>query len=349
MSISSQPYGVLSDGRSVDQYTLVNGDLTCKIITFGGIVTELHVPDRDGVTRDVVLGLPSLAAYEAGHPYLGAIVGRVAGRINGGSFELDGVRHDLPLSQPPNHLHGGVTGLDKRVWQAKASENEEGEPVLRLSYRSPEGEENYPGNVDITVRYTLTHGGALEIDYEAATDKATPFSPTNHSYFHLAGEDANQTIADHELRVFADRMVQGDEEGTLDLAVSSVADTPHDFRDFRSLSDFIAPPHGFHGENYLFEGGKSDRLRPAAILRHPPSGRVMQVHTTESGVQLYTGKFLEDAELIGKSGHPYRAHGAVCLECQGFPNAVNSPGIDDIILRPGTPYRQTTLYRFSAE
>jgi len=350
MSITTLPFGTLSDGRAIEQYTLSHAGLLCRIITYGGIITELHVPDREGKVNDIVLGCPSLAAYEAGHPYFGAITGRVAGRINRGRFELDGVTYPLPLSQPPNHLHGGITGFDKRVWQASPGKTSEGEPSLRMSYHSPDGEEGYPGNLDISVTYTLTNNASLKIDYEAVTDAPTPFNPTNHSYFNLAGEEADQTIADHHIQILADRMVlMADDIGTLEEKVSPVEGTIHDFRQSRSLAEFIAPPLHTHGENYLFEEGKVSEPRLCAIVKHPASGRIMTVSTSESGVQLYTGKFLAESELTGKSGHAYRQHGALCLECQGMPNGVNTPEIDDIVLRPGSTYHQTTVYSFSTE
>jgi aldose 1-epimerase len=346
MSIQNESYGQLSDGRSVDRYTLTHAGITCSIITYGGIITELHVPDRNGNHADVVLGLSSLADYEKGHPYLGAITGRVAGRINGGKFDLEGTSYQLPLSQPPNHLHGGFVGLDKRVWEASTSETEAGEPVLTLQYTSPDGEEGYPGTVDITVTYSITSDAALKIDYRATSDKATPLSITNHSYFNLEGE-GSETIADHELQILAEKMVLGDEKGTLESKTTLVANTPHDFREPRLLADFIAPPCLYHGENYLFRDDDIESPEWGATLSAPKSGRKMEVLTTTTGVQLYTGKFLHEAELTGKSGKAYVAHSAVCLECQGFPNGVNTPEIDDIILRPGETYRQTTLYRFS--
>lgn len=348
MQPSKEHYGTLSDGRGVDQYTLENANgLVCKVITYGGIVTELHVPDDRGTLGDVVLGLPSLKAYEKGHPYLGAIIGRVAGRITGGGFELDGETYQLAVNQPPNHLHGGEVGLDKRVWEASGNETADGEPFVKLFYLSPAGEEGYPGNLSIEATYTLTNRNGLRIDYRATTDRATPFCPTNHSYFNLAGEDA-PGIADHELQVFSDTIVPGDvETGTLSGVETPVEGTPHDFREPRKLGDFIVPPGRSHGENYLFRDGDAADPQPAAVLTEPSSGRKMEVLTTTTGMQLYTGKFLEDMELVGKSGKRYRNHSAVCLECQGYPDGVNRPEIDDIVLRPGDTYRQTTVYRFS--
>ncbi|MCC5844322.1 MAG: galactose mutarotase [Verrucomicrobia bacterium] len=345
MSITLKPYGSLPSGEVIQQATLEHAGLTCRIITYGGIITELWVPDREGHPADVVLGLPSLEAYLAGHPYLCAIVGRVAGRINGGSFTLDGKHYQLARTQPPNHLHGGETGLDKRVWTPATGETEKGEPVLSLHYVSPDGEEGYPGTVDITVRYTLTSGAGLRIDYEATTDAPTPFSPTNHAYFNLAGE-GHPTIADHVLQIFTGRVVWKDEEGSLDTKISSVEGTRHDFRTPKTLREFIAEP-GLHGENYILRGRNAPLPERVAVVTEPTSGRKMEVFTTTTSLQFYSSHFLDEAGLIGKTGTPYLKNCALCLECQGFPNGVNRPEIDDIILRPGTPYRQTTEYRFS--
>lgn len=345
MSISLTPYGTLPSGEVIQLATLQHAGLTCKVITYGGIITELWVPDREGNLADVVLGLPSLEAYLSGHPYLSAITGRVAGRINGGSFTLDGKPYQLALNQPPNHLHGGNVGLDKRVWTPTTGETEQGEPVLSLHYVSPDGEEGYPGTVDITVHYTLSSEAGLRIDYEASTDAPTPFSPTNHAYFNLAGE-GHRSIKDHELQIFSGQVVWKDENGTLDTTISSVEGTIHDFRQPKKLESFISGPEGQHGENYILRQKNAPQPELAAVVRDPASGRSMEVHTTTTSLQLYTSRFLDEAELTGKSGTPYLKHGALCLECQGFPNGVNTPEIDDIILRPGTPYHQTTEYRF---
>jgi aldose 1-epimerase len=346
MPITEIPAGFLRDGTAITSFELSHGDLSCHVLSYGGIITELVTPDRDGHRQSVALGLPTLQAYEAGHPYLGALTGRVAGRINDGKFELDGKAYALPLSQPPNHLHGGFTGLDKRVWATRAYENAEGEPCLELVYRSPAGEEGYPGTVDITVTYTLTVDTALRIDYHAVTDAPTPFSPTQHLYFNLEGESAGTTIADHEICVYAEHYIPADENGTLATELQSVAGTPHDFRTPSLLKHFIEGDDPQHGENYFFQPGKVQNPRRVATLHSPRSGRQMEVWTNESSMQLYTSKFLGESEVVGKYGQPYTNFGGICLECQGFPNAVNAPHLDDIILRPGTPYRQTTLYRF---
>jgi len=347
MSIQKELYGHLSDGRPVDRYTLTNPNgLRCCILTLGGIVTELHVPDAKGELGDVVLGLPSLEDYEKGHPSLGALIGRVAGRITGGVFELDGTRYELAVNQPPNHLHGGNTGFDERVWEAEGNETPDGEPFVKLFYQSPDGEENYPGNLSVEVTYTLTAKNELRIDYKAVSDKATPLSLTNHAYFNLAGE-GTPSIGSHRLQIFADTMVPQKIDGTLTGVRTPVEGGLHDFRNPKPLEEFIA--HELHGENYLFRQEDAARPEPAAVVTEPESGRKMEVFTTATGIQFYTGKFLEEFDLKGKSGTPYPNYSAFCLECQGYPDGVNSPDIDDIILRPGETYRQATIYRFSVE
>lgn len=345
MSISIEPYGTLPTGEDIQIATLEHAGLTCKIITYGGIVTELWVPDKEGHLADVVLGLPSLEAYVEGHPYFSAITGRVAGRINSGIFNLDGTRYELALSDPPNHLHGGMVGLDKRVWSPTLGETRDGEPRLSLHYISPAGEEGYPGTVDITVHYTLTEDCGLKIQYEATSDAPTPFNPTNHAYFNLSGE-GHPRVGDHVLHLMTQQVVWKDEEGTLEDHVSSAEGTVHDFTEPKPLSTLIPE----HGENYILRNENIPEPKLAAILSDPVSGRRMETLTTTTSLQLYTScKLDEDGEMTGKSGATYPACCAVCLECQGFPNGVSSPEIDDIILRPGTPYRQTTIYRFGIQ
>ena len=348
MSIELHPYGTLPSGEEIQQATLQHARITCKIITYGGIITELWIPDREGTPGNVVLGLPSLEAYLAGHPYFNAITGRIAGRINGGTFSLEGKDYAMVINDGPNHLHGGLVGLDKRVWTPSISESEEGEPSLTLTYHSPNGEEGYPGNVDLRVTYTLTEEAVLRITYGATTDQATPLSLTNHAYFNLAGE-GHPTIADHTLQILTGQVVWKDEEGTLEEQVSRLDGTPHDFRSPKSLGEFIQGPVDAHGENYLLRSSNLEEPALSAVLTDPGSGRIMETHTTTTSLQLYTAKFLDEMNLTGISGKPYLKHGAVCLECQGFPNAVNSPEIDDIIVRPGKAYHQITEYRFRVD
>ena len=322
--------------------------LMLEAITYGGIVTRLLAPDRDGRLADVVLGFNNLDSYLAGHPYFGAIVGRVAGRITGASFSLEGKTYPLSRNDPPNHLHGGIKGFDKKIWTATPMETPRGSS-LRLAYRSPDGEEGYPGTVNITVTYTVTSDNIFLIETEAVTDRPTPFALTHHSYFNLDGEAAG-SIADHELQVYANESVVNDEHMTLLGRLESVSGQDNDFRRLRRLGAAIPLLFQNHGDLYLIRKETTDdsaiALAPAARLVHPGSGRVLEVSTTETYLQLYTGAAL-DGSLIGKSGTPYARYAGVCLECHGYPDGANVASLGDIILRPGVLQRQTTAYAFS--
>lgn len=339
--IEKQLYGTLPDGREVDQYTLTNTHgARCKVITYGGIITELWVPDRKGELADVVLGLPSLEDYLKGHPHFGAITGRVAGRITHGKFTLDGTDYQLVVNKEPNHLHGGVHALDKKLWKAEVSSD-----VLTLSYLSPDGEEGYPGNVSIQVSYSLSDDTELKIEYKAGTDAATPLSLTNHSYFNLAGE-GTPDLNTHRLRIFADTIVPKEEDGTLTGIPTPVEGTLHDFREETSLKAFTQEA-GEHGENYLLREKNVENPTLVAVVTEPESGRKMETWTTATVLQLYCSQTLDEEPQTGKSGVTYPKFSAICLECQGYPEGVNQPEIDDIILRPGQEYHQITSYRFS--
>lgn len=346
MTTRSEPFGNLPGGEPVEQFTLSNAGLTLKAISLGGIVTELHVPDRGGRTADVVLGLGSLEDYLGSHPWFGAITGRVAGRITAGRFTLDGTDFELELNDPPNHLHGGSEALDKKNWCGRTGVNEAGEPSLLLSYRSPDGECGYPGNVDLRVRYTLTNDAAFRLDYEATTDRATPLSLTHHGYFNLAGEGSGD-VCGHLLTIDADWYVPKDDDSTLTGEVVPVVAGETDFRSPIRMSDAIAGIHQGSGANYMVRRASGERgLVSVALFEDPASGRIMEVATTNSCLQFYTGKKLPAADLTGKSGRSYPAFAGACFECQGYPDGATHPGIDNIILRPGETYRQTTVYRF---
>jgi aldose 1-epimerase len=345
MKIDSTTYGVLPSGEAVTEFTLLNAGLMLKAISYGGIITELHVPDRYGNIEDIVLGLPGLEAYLAGHPWLGAIVGRVAGRISAGSFQLDGETIQLEINDPPNHLHGGNEALDKKNWFGETGVNREHEPFIRFSYNSPDGECGYPGNVEFKVTYTLTNDASLRIDYAATTDRATPISLTNHSYFNLGGESAGST-GKHMLQIHADYWVPADENYTLSGSVEPLVGMANDFNQSKQVDEPWSRMQLNHGDNYMIRRDDKKALVPVARVEDPATGRVMEVESTEACLQFYNAKFLGAAKVIGKCGRLYLPHDGLCFECHGYPDGVNHPEVDDIVIRPPETYSQTTLYRF---
>ncbi len=345
VGISSRPFGYLPDGRAARLFTLSNGGgLACDITDYGGIITALRVARADGPVVDVVLGFNTLEGYLGPHPYFGTIVGRVAGRISGAKFQLDSREYPLAANNAPNHLHGGPGGFDKKLWQAEVLPNDR-EPSLRLSYLSPDGEEGYPGNVRVTVVYSLTEKNELVIRYEAETDRATPLSLTNHSYFNLAGEGSGN-VGDQVLQIFSDEIAATDEAMTLLGTREPVASRGNDFNQPRRLSEAIPELLNHHGDNYFIRRSNSGELVPAAILKNPASGLTMTTLTTQDCVQLYSASFL-DGTLVGKSGVPYAKHAGLCLECHACPAAVHDPALGNIILRAGERYNHTTIYAFS--
>ncbi len=348
-AVQKSDYGKVADGTAVDLYTLANPHgVVAKVITYGGILTELHVPDRDGKMADVVLGCPDLKTYEAGHPFFGAIAGRVANRIANARFTLDGHEYELAANNGPHTLHGGKRGFDKYVWHAKPQNGPHG-PAVRLSRTSPDGEEGFPGDLKVAVTYTLTDADELRIDYEATTDKPTPVNLTNHSYFNLAGH-ASGTIRDQVMMIAADRYTPGDDTLVPTGKIEPVKGTPFDFTRPTVIGsrfgELKGTPVGYDLNYVLNAGGRLSEL--AARASDPKSGRVLELYTTEPGVQFYTGNFL-DGTQTGKGGVKYPQHAGFCLEAQHFPDAVHHANFPSIILRPGETYRQTTMYRFTVE
>jgi aldose 1-epimerase len=346
--VEESDFGKTPEGTPVELYTLTNGKSTAKVMTYGAILTELHVPDREGQTADVVLGFSDLKGYLAGHPYFGATVGRFANRVAGGKFRLGGKDYSLAVNNGPNSLHGGTKGFDKVVWSARPVERPDG-PAVEFSYKSRDGEEGYPGTLAVVVTYTLTDDGALKIDYKATTDKPTPVNLTNHSYFNLAGP-ASGTILGHELMLAADKYTPGDATMIPTGEIAPVKGTPLDFTVMTPIGARIAQIPGDPGgydHNFVIKGtGKTPAL--AARVREPKTGRVMEVFTTEPGVQLYTGNFL-DGTLKGKGGVVYKKNQGFCLETQHYPDSVHHANFPSTILEPGKSYTQTTIYKFSAE
>lgn len=344
MTIKKEFFGKTKDGKDVALFTLTNRHkMVVKITNFGGIVTSILVPDKDGIFADVVLGFDNLTGYEGEHPYFGAIVGRYGNRIAKGKFTLDGTTYTLAANNGNNHLHGGIKGYDKVVWQAEEikKENEVG---VKLSYLSKDGEEGYPGNLSITVRYTLTDDNEFKIDYIAKTDKATPVNLTHHSYFNLEGAGSGDILG-HLLTIHADRYTPVDDELIPTGELKPVRDTPLDFRNPIAVGVRIKDVPGGYDHNYVLNDSDGP-MRPAAEVSAPGSGRVMAVFTTEPGIQFYSGNFL-DGSNTGKNGSVYRKHYGFCLETQHFPDSPNQPAFPSTILRPGETYTHRTIYTFS--
>jgi aldose 1-epimerase len=349
--ISSRIFGVLPGGQTVEAWTLSgrNG-LELEAITYGGIVTQLLAPDCNGNAGDVVLGFNDLDSYLNGHPYFGAITGRVAGRISNAAFTLDGNTYQLARNDPPNHLHGGIKGFDKRLWHASRVNRADGAPSLRLSYDSPDGEEGYPGNLRVTVTYTVTDQNEFLIETEAVSDRTTPLNLTHHSYFNLAGESSG-SIADHWLEIFANEFVPVDENLIATGQLEATSRNGNLFQTPRRVGDAISLLYQGHGDLYALpkrDGPKDNEnvLRLAARLEDPASGRVMTVSTTENYLQLYTGSHL-NCSTKGKSGAVYAPHAGICLECEGYPDAANAERRADTLLHPGQSQRHATAYAFS--
>lgn len=342
------PFGKTADGTAVDLYTLTNAKgMTAKVMTYGAIVTELRVPDRNGKFDDVVLGFDTLDKYLAGHPCFGATIGRVTNRIGGAKFTLDGKEYQLAANSGKNSIHGGKKGFDKVVWKAGPMENQ-GNPAVGMSYFSPDGEEGYPGNLSVAVVFTVTNDNALMIEYTARTDKPTPVNLTNHSYFNLAGQGSGDVLG-QELEIAADKYTPTDASLIPTGEIKPVAGTPLDFTKPTLIGARIAELTATRGydHNYVLNSG-GGKLAPAACAYDPKTGRFMEAFTTEVGVQLYTANGM-NGKLIGKGGAAYPRHAGFCLECQHHPDSVNKPNFPSTILRPGQTYKQTTAYRFSTK
>jgi aldose 1-epimerase len=351
--ITMKPYGTIADGVAVAEYTLANGaGMEVKIITYGGIITSIRVPGRDGRFANVVLGLASLREYETKSPYFGAITGRFANRIAGGKFSLDGETHQLDINNGPNSLHGGLRGFDKQVWAAKELDSQ-GESALELTYRSPDGDQKFPGALDARVVYTLTRANELRIDYSATTDKPTIVNLTNHSYFNLKGEGEGN-ICDHVVMLSASRYTPVNAALIPTGELAPVAGTPLDFRQPKPIAPGIRSDHPQivmakgYDHNWVLDRPSEDNksLILAARVLESASGRVLEVLTTEPAIQFYTGNFL-DASLYGPSGRAYRQGDGFCLETQHYPDSPNHPGFPSTVLLPGETYRTKTIFRFT--
>ena len=346
-SITQRPFGS-KDGKAVVLYTLTNArGAQVKILNYGGIVQTIRVPDRRRRLGDVVLGFDSLPRYQKDSPYFGALIGRYGNRIAKGRFTLDDQTYKLFVNNGPNSLHGGKVGFDKKVWTAVPI-HKPGGVGLALSTLSKDGEEGYPGNLDITVVYTWTDDDALRIVYTAKTDKDTVLNPTNHTYFNLAGQ-GNGTVLDTRMMINADRFTPVDKTQIPTGALRPVAGTPFDFRRPHALGERIGRPDPQlligkgYDHNFVLNGSG---LRLSVRAYSPRTGRVLTEYTDQPGVQLYTGNFL-DGKLRGKGNRLYATRGAFCLEAQHFPDSPNHPKFPTTELKPGETYRQTTVYQFS--
>jgi len=332
------------EGKLIDLYGLTNKNgMSAKILTYGATLTELQVPDRYGKFDDVVLGFDDFEGYLTNEPYFGVIVGRVANRIANGRFILNGTEYRLYLNDGPHHQHGGLKGFDKVVWHAEPVQVKDGVAV-KLEYFSPDGEEGYPGDLSVSVLYVVSDNNELKICYTAKTDKPTPVNLTNHSYFNLVGAE-NGDILGHELMLKAEQFTPTDELIVPTGEIAKVANTPLDFREPTAIGARIKNIPGLDGydHNFVLNAGHEEL---AARVYEPTSGRVMEVATTEPGVQFYSSNSF-DGSIIGKRGVRYRKHHGFCLETQHFPDSVNHPNFPSTILPPADTYTQTTIYRFS--
>ena len=349
MKIEKQSFGKTEDGMAVDLFTLTNANgMKLKITNYGGIVTSIFVPDKDGNLGDVVLGYDDLQGYLKNNPYFGCIVGRYGNRIARGKFTLNGKTYTLATNNEPNHLHGGVKGFDKVVWAAKEVKDKD-TVGLELTYLSKDGEEGYPGNLSVKVIYTLTNDNALRIDYEATTDQPTVVNLTNHSYFNLKDAGAS-SILNHELMIDADYITPVDETLIPTGELRSVEGTPFDFRTLTVVGDRIDSDDeqikfaGGYDHNFVLNG-KAGELRLVGKLFESTSGRVIEVWTTEPGIQFYSGNFL-DGTITGKKGIVYQYRHGLCLETQHYPDSPNQPNFPSTTLNPGEKYQTTTVYTF---
>jgi aldose 1-epimerase len=343
-SMTRENFAITNDGQTVERFTLTNKNgVIARIITWGANLTELHVPDRNGKIADVTLGFDDPQRWLKPHPFFGCIAGRYANRIAKGQFTLDGKTYQLATNNGPNHLHGGKIGFDKKNWRPEPV----GNTAVRFRYTSPDGEEGYPGRLDVAVTYTLTDENELRLDYEATTDAPTVLNLTNHAYFNLSG---TPDILSHELQLNADRYtaVDGTSIPTGELPAATGA---MDFTTAKPLGRDIAAhkdsPGGGYDHNFVLKGWKPGQLIEAAVLSDASTGRVMTVSTTEPGIQVYTGNYVK--EVPGKGGKVYNKHAGLCLETQHFPDSPNQPHFPTTVLRPGEKFQSTTVFMFSAK
>jgi aldose 1-epimerase len=348
--ITKETWGKTANGEAVERYTLTNAKgASVQIITLGGTITSIKVPDRTGTIGEVTLGFDSLEGYLKPHPFFGVLVGRYGNRIGNGTFTLDGKTYTLARNNGENSLHGGRKGFDKYVWKAREVPSKDG-LAIELTHVSPDGDEGFPGTLTATVVYTWTDASGLRIEYTATTDKPTVVNLTNHAYFNLSS-GAARTILDHELMLAADHFTPVDKGLIPTGEIRAVKGTPFDFTTSRKIGQHIDATDeqiqfgGGYDHNFVLKGN-AGTMRMAARAAERTSGRVMEVTTTEPGVQFYTGNFL-DGTLVGRGGKTYGKRAGFCLETQHYPDSPNKPKFPSVVLRPGETYRTSTQYTFS--
>jgi aldose 1-epimerase len=345
--VKREPFGKMADGKAVERFTLTNANgVVLQAINYGGIITSLRVPDRNGRLDDIVLGFDNLDGYLKDHPFFGAIIGRYGNRIAKGAFTLEGKTYKLATNNGVNHLHGGNKGFDKVLW---AAEPVAGRNAIAFTRTSPDGEEGYPGNLRVRVTYTLTDANELIVDYSATTDKATPVNLTQHSYFNLAGQ-ASGDILGHQLMINADRYTPVDDSLIPTGELAPVAGTPFDFRKSTAIGERINQKDAqlTNGKGYDHNwvlNRKGDGRQLAARVVEPKTGRTLEITTTEPGIQFYSGNFL-DGTLTGKAGAVYKHRTGFCLETQHYPDSPNQPKFPSTILKPGAEYKTSTVFTF---
>ena len=349
--IEKRPFGKLSSGDAVDLYTLTNkAGMQVQITNYGGAVVSVRAPDRQGVMDDIVLGYDTAQGYEADTAYFGALIGRYANRIAKGKFKLNGIEHQLAQNNGVNHLHGGVKGFNKVIWTARESSRPDG-PALELSYLSKDGEEAYPGNLQVTATYVLTDANELRIEYTARSDKETIVNLTHHSYFNLGGAGSGDVLR-HEMKINADKFTPVDSTLIPTGQLRAVKGTPLDFTHstpigarINASDEQLILGKGYDHNFVLNKKGKS--LTLAATVYEPTSGRIVEMWTTEPGMQFYSGNFLDN--VPGKAGKTYKHRGGFCLEAQHFPDSPNRPAFPSTVLKPNERYTQTTVYKFAVK
>jgi aldose 1-epimerase len=348
LSIDQESFGATHDGTRVDRFVLRNGAIDVAVITWGAVVQSIGVPDRNGHVADVVLGYDTLAGYERDTAYFGAVVGRFANRIAGGCFILDGVEYQVPCNDRGNALHGGPQGFHRQVWSATPSQSKD-QVAVELTHCSPDGAMGFPGNISVTVRYTL-EGSSVRIDYAASSDKPTVLNLTQHTYFNLLGPDGG-TVESHVLSLPASRYLPVDETAIPLGPPAPVQGTPFDFRvpkpvgrDLRAGTVQLATSRGFD-HSFLLDGWQPGRMVPTARVEEPLTGRVLELVTDQPAVQFYSGNML-DGSLVGKGQRAYRQSDGLCLETQHLPDSPNRDAYPSVVLRPGETWRSTTIWKF---